>query len=102
MTDDTQSIDTQNTDGQAAERNERRSVRGIVVSSKMNKTLVVEVNRKVRHPVYEKFVSRRTKLYAHDEAGEAHEGDTVEICRTRRLSKLKNWRLVRIIQKATR
>lgn len=85
----------------AAQRNERRSMRGIVVSCKMKKTLVVEVHRKVRHPIYEKFVSRRTKLYAHDEAGEAREGDTVEICRTRRLSKLKNWRLVRVVQKAS-
>lgn len=100
MTDETQK--TECPQGECEARNERRSVRGIVVSDKMNKTLVVEVHRKVRHPIYEKFVSRRTKLYAHDENGDAHEGDTVEICRTRRLSKLKNWRLVRVIQKASR
>ncbi|MCA8950690.1 MAG: 30S ribosomal protein S17 [Planctomycetes bacterium] len=83
-------------------RHALRSVRGIVLSDKMNKTLVVAVNRKVRHPVYEKFVSKRTKLYAHDENGEAKIGDTVEIAPTRRLSKLKNWRLVRVVQKAAR
>ena len=85
---------------QAAERNERKVMRGTVVSAKMQKTIVVQVDRKVRHPMYEKFVSRRTKLYAHDENGEARLGDVVEITRTRRFSKLKNWRLVRIVQKA--
>lgn len=79
-----------------------RTLRGIVLSDKMQKTLVVAVNRKVRHPLYEKFVSKRTKLYAHDEIGEAKIGDTVEIAPTRPLSKLKNWRLVRIVQKAAR
>ena len=79
-----------------------RTLRGIVLSDKMQKTLVVAVNRKVRHPLYEKFVSKRTKLYVHDESGEAKAGDTVEIASTRRLSKLKNWRLVRIVQKAAR
>ena len=79
-----------------------RSLRGIVMSDKMQKTLVVAVDRKVRHPLYEKFVSKRTKLYAHDEIGEAKIGDTVEIAPTRPLSKLKNWRLVRIVQKAAR
>ena len=84
------------------QRKALRTVRGVVLSDKMDKTLVVAVNRKVRHPIYEKFVSKRTKLYAHDEAGEAGIGDTVEIAPTRRLSKLKNWRLVRIVQKAAR
>jgi small subunit ribosomal protein S17 len=81
------------------ERNERKVMRGTVTSAKMQKTLVVQVDRKVRHPMYEKFVSRRTKLYAHDENGEARVGDVVEITRTRRYSKLKNWRLLRIVQK---
>jgi small subunit ribosomal protein S17 len=85
----------------AAERTERKVMRGIVTSDKMNKTLVVQVDRKVRHPLYEKFVSKRTKLYAHDEQGEAKVGDVVEVMRTRRYSKLKNWRLVRVIQKAS-
>ena len=90
--------------GQAAagaERTERKVMRGIVTSNKMSKTVVVQVDRKVRHPLYEKFVSKRTKLYAHDEQGEAKVGDVVEVMRTRRYSKLKNWRLVRVIQKAS-
>lgn len=84
----------------AAERNLRKVMRGTVVSNKMQKTLVVQVDRKVRHPVYEKFVSKRTKLYAHDESGEAGIGDTVEVMQTRPISKLKCWRLVRVVQKA--
>jgi small subunit ribosomal protein S17 len=83
-----------------AERNERKAIRGVVTSNKMEKTLVVEVHRKVRHPLYEKYVSRRTKLYAHDERDEAGIGDVVEIVQTRPLSKLKRWRLVRVVQKA--
>ena len=79
-----------------------RTVRGIVMSDKMAKTLVVAVNRKVKHPLYEKFVNKRTKLYAHDEVGEAKVGDTVEIAPARRTSKLKTWRFVRIVQKAAR
>ena len=81
-------------------RSERKTARGMVMSSKMDKTLVVQVNRKVRHPVYEKFVSKKTKLYAHDDQGEAKVGDIVEIVQTRPLSKLKRWRLLRIVQKA--
>jgi small subunit ribosomal protein S17 len=81
-------------------RPRRKVMRGVVTSNKMQKTLVVQVNRKVRHPVYEKFVSKRTKLYAHDEAGEAGIGDVVEVAQTRPMSKLKAWRLVRIVQKA--
>ena len=86
--------------GGDSERNERKVMRGTVTSAKMQKTLVVQVDRKVRHPLYEKFVSRRTKLYAHDENGEAKVGDVVEVARTRRYSKLKNWRLLRIVRKA--
>jgi small subunit ribosomal protein S17 len=82
------------------DRAERKTARGIVMSSKMDKTLVVQVNRKVRHPIYEKFVSKKTKLYAHDDQGEAKVGDVVEIVQTRPLSKLKRWRLLRIVRKA--
>lgn len=82
-------------------RSERKVARGIVMSNKMDKTLVVQVNRKVRHPIYEKFVSKKTKLYAHDDQGEANIGDIVEIVQTRPLSKLKRWRLLRIVQKAS-
>ena len=81
-------------------RSQRKLVRGIVVSNKMQKTLIVQIDRKVRHPIYEKFVSKRTKLYAHDEKSEAGMGDVVEICQTRPLSKTKCWRLVRVVQKA--
>ena len=82
------------------ERNQRKLMRGTVISNKMQKTLVVQVDRKVRHPVYEKFVSKRTKLYAHDENNEAQIGDEVELSQTRPMSKLKAWRLVRILRKA--
>ncbi len=85
---------------ETAERAQRKSARGKVVSNKMQKTIVVQVDRKVRHPLYEKFVSKRTKLYAHDEKGEAKMGDVVEIVQTRPLSKTKCWRLVRVVQKA--
>jgi small subunit ribosomal protein S17 len=87
-------------DAGSAERNLRKVMRGMVTSNKMSKTLVVQVDRKVRHPLYEKFISRRTKLYAHDEKSEAKVGDIVEVCQTRPLSKLKRWRLVRVVQKA--
>lgn len=86
---------------EAAARRVRKVMSGIVVSNKMDKTVVVQVNRKVRHPVYEKFVSKRSKLYAHDEKGDANVGDVVEITETRPLSKLKRWRLLRVVQKAT-
>jgi small subunit ribosomal protein S17 len=86
---------------EAVERNERRTISGVVTSTKMQKTVIVQVDRKVKHPLYEKFVSRRTKLYAHDEKGEAALGDVVEIAHTRPLSKLKCWRLLRIVRKAS-
>ena len=82
------------------ERNKRRAVRGQVTSDKMQKTVVIEVRRKVKHPLYEKYISRRTKLHAHDENNEAKIGDVVEIMQTRRLSAKKRWRVVRIVQKA--
>lgn len=82
-------------------RMHRKIQRGMVVSNKMDMTIVVQVDRKVRHPIYEKFVPQRTKLYAHDANSEANVGDIVEITQTRPMSKLKRWRLVRIVQKAT-
>ena len=81
------------------ERAERKVLRGQVTSNKMQKTVVVEVRRKVRHPLYEKYLSRRTKLYAHDENNEAKVGDIVEIMQTRPLSRLKRWRLLRVVQR---
>tara|TARA_R110002072_G_scaffold299403_3_gene474902 strand:- start:46876 stop:47184 length:309 start_codon:yes stop_codon:yes gene_type:complete len=83
------------------ERRQRKVMRGMVMSNKMEMTIVVQVNRKVRHPLYEKFVSKRSKLYAHDQNSEAGVGDIVEITQTRPMSKLKRWRLLRIVQKAS-
>ncbi len=74
---------------------------GIVSSDKMDKTLVVQVNRIVKHPMYKKYVRRRKKLYVHDERNDAHIGDTVEVAEvTRPISKNKRWRLVRVIERA--
>jgi len=72
---------------------------GVVTSNKMEKSIVVAVQRKVKHPVYGKFLSRTTKFVAHDEKNECSEGDTVKIMETRPLSKSKRWRLVEIVEK---
>jgi small subunit ribosomal protein S17 len=82
------------------ERNERKERIGKVVSNKMQKTITVAVDRKVKHPIYGKFVNRTTKFKAHDEQNTAGIGDTVRIMETRPLSKDKRWRLVEIIDKA--
>jgi len=71
-----------------------------VSSSKMDRTLVVEVVERVRHPKYNKFVMRTKKLYAHDEANDANVGDRVRVMETRPLSKMKRWRLVEILERA--
>ncbi|MCX8144443.1 MAG: 30S ribosomal protein S17 [Bacteroidia bacterium] len=81
-------------------RNARKTVIGIVTSNKMNKTIVVSLTRKVKHPIYGKFVNKTTKFYAHDEKNECGIGDTVKLMETRPLSKLKRWRVVEIIEKA--
>ncbi len=82
------------------ERNLRKEKIGVVVSDKMEKTIVVEVLRKVKHPIYGKFVKRTSKFAAHDEKNECRTGDTVRIMETRPLSKSKCWRLVEIIERA--
>jgi small subunit ribosomal protein S17 len=82
------------------DRGNRRVVVGVVTSDKMNKTRRVEVPRLVKHPRYGKYVRRRTVCHAHDENNESRLGDTVEIMETRPLSKLKNWRLMRVVVKA--
>lgn len=82
------------------ERNERKERVGKVVSNKMQKTITVAVDRKVKHPIYGKFVNRTTKFKAHDEQNSAGIGDTVRIMETRPLSKDKRWRLVEIVEKA--
>jgi small subunit ribosomal protein S17 len=82
-------------------RSTRRKVRvGKVVSTKMEKSIVVSIERRVPHPVYKKYFRRTTKLMAHDEERSAKVGDTVKIMETRPMSKLKRWRLVEIIEKA--
>ena len=82
------------------ERNLRKERIGVVSSNKMNKSIVVMVERKVKHPLYGKFVKKSTKFIAHDEENICNEGDTVKIMETRKLSKNKNWRLVDIIERA--
>ena len=77
-----------------------RLLTGKVVSNKMQKTINVAVERLVKHPMYGKYVRRTTKLLAHDEAGEAQEGDVVEIVQCRPLSRNKSWRLQRVVSKA--
>ena len=81
------------------ERNLRKERVGVVVSSKMDKTIVVAVERKEKHPLYGKFVKKTTKFVAQDEKNECSEGDTVRIMETRPLSKTKRWRLVEIVEK---
>ena len=83
------------------ERTSQRKVRtGTVVSDKMNKTVVVAVERRTAHPVYGKRITHTTKFHAHDEENQAREGDTVRIMETRPLSKTKRWRVVEIVERA--
>ena len=81
------------------ERNLRKERIGVVVSNKMDKSIVVAVERKEKHPMYGKFVKKTTKFVAHDEKNECSIGDTVRIMETRPFSKTKNWRLVEIVEK---
>jgi small subunit ribosomal protein S17 len=81
-------------------RNRRKERVGVVVSNKMNKTIVVAVKRKVKHPIYGKFVNKTTKFYAHNEKENCNIGDVVRIMETRPLSKTKCWRLTEIIERA--
>lgn len=81
-------------------RNLRKTRIGVVTSNKMNKTITVAVERKVKHPIYGKFVKKTTKFHAHDEKDECTMGDIVKIMETRPLSKTKRWRLVEVIEKA--
>jgi small subunit ribosomal protein S17 len=82
------------------ERGRRKVRTGIVISDGMDKTVVVRIDRSVRHPLYDKTVRRSKKLAAHDESNEAHVGDRVRVVETRPLSKTKRWRLVEIVEKA--
>ncbi len=82
------------------ERNIRKERIGVVVGNKMDKSIVVAIKRKVKHPIYGKFVNRTKKLMAHDEENSCNIGDKVRISETRPLSKNKSWRLVEIIERA--
>jgi small subunit ribosomal protein S17 len=91
--------ETRNTEA-ATERNARKTRTGLVVSDKMDKTVVVAIERRVPHPVYGKMITRTKRLKAHDEQNSAKTGDTVRIAETRPLSKDKRWRLVEIVERA--
>ncbi len=81
-------------------RNLRKERTGLVVSNKMDKSIVVQVERLVKHPVYGKFIKKSTKFIAHDEKNDCNIGDTVKVMETRPLSKTKRWRLVEILERA--
>ena len=85
---------------ETVERSRRRTVTGVVSGDKMDKTIKVRVERFVQHPVFEKTMKRDYVVYAHDEKREAKTGDKVELMETRPLSKLKTWRLLRVLEKA--
>ncbi|CAN5537554.1 30S ribosomal protein S17 [soil metagenome] len=80
-------------------RNLRKTRTGVVSSNKMDKTVTVAVERKVKHPIYGKFVKKTTRFHAHDEKNECSIGDVVKIMETRPLSKTKRWRLVEVVEK---
>ena len=84
----------------AGQRGERKVRTGVVVSDRMDKTVIVRIESQKRHPLYGKTVRRTSKLAAHDEANEAHVGDVVRVMETRPLSKSKRWRVTEIVEKA--
>ena len=89
------------TDEQTTSERTRRKVRtGVVVAEKMDKTVLVRIDRNVRHALYAKTVKRSSKLAAHDETNDAHTGDTVRVMETRPVSKSKRWRVVEIVERA--
>ncbi len=85
---------------ETVERKNRKTREGLVVSNKMDKTAVVSVVERVRHPKYAKFVMRTKKLYAHDETNDVNIGDRVRVMETRPLSKNKRWRIVEVLERA--
>lgn len=82
------------------ERNLRKTRVGVVSSNKMDKTIAVTVERRIKHPIYGKFMKKSKKFIAHDETNDCNIGDTVRIMETRPMSKLKRWRLVEVIERA--
>ena len=85
----------------SAQESISRSIQGTVISNKMDKTVTVLVERRYPHPLYKKYVSRTTKLHAHDESNECNEGDTVLIEECRPLSKTKSWRVTQVLNRAS-
>ena len=92
--------DQQTTPVEPTDRRQRKVRTGVVVSDAMDKTVLVRIDRKVRHSLYGKTVRRSSKLAAHDEQNDAHVGDTVRLIETRPLSKSKRWRVVEIVERA--
>ena len=84
----------------ANERGPRKVRTGVVVSDKMDKTVLIRIDRQVRHRLYDKTVRRSSKLAAHDEQNDAHIGDTVRVMETRPISKSKRWRMVEVVERA--
>ena len=94
------SVSTQTAEAAGLDRNDRKTRQGYVVSDKMDKTVVVEVEDRVKHPRYSKVIRRTTKVKAHDENGTAGVGDRVLLAETRPLSATKRWRLIEVLEKA--
>jgi small subunit ribosomal protein S17 len=92
--------DQATTPATTADRGRRKVRVGVVVSDAMDKTVVVRIDRVVRHPLYGKTIRRSSKLAAHDEANDAHVGDTVRVTETRPVSKTKRWRVVEVVERA--
>ena len=88
------------TDASVHQRNDRKTRQGLVVSDKMDKTVIVRVDRRTTHPLYRKTVTRSARLHAHDETNDVRVGDTVRITETRPLSKKKRWRVVQVLERA--
>ena len=82
------------------EKGVRRAVRGSVISARMDKSITVLVVRQFKHPLYKKYIRRSTRLHAHDESNDCREGDTVLIEECRPLSKMKSWRLIRVLERS--
>ena len=100
MTDSISNPESTDVSPDESARNNRKLRDGVVVSNKMDKTIVISIVERVRHPKYAKFIARTKKLYAHDEANDAQIGDRVRVMETRPLSKQKRWRLIEILERA--
>jgi len=84
----------------STKQSQQRTLTGTVTSDKMDKSITVNIDRRVKHPLYGKYISRSTKLHVHDESNECNEGDTVTIEQCRPISRTKSWKLVKVVEKA--